>query len=708
LDIQFQGLQPVLSFWIVFIIALISIGAAWWSYDRVPATLSLYKYLLIALRSTVFFILLMLLLNPSFRGETVETVKSKFIYLLDNSASTAVEKGDYNGIADYQSLLGDLNLADTTDISKKTYLFDSDVRSSVHDSLNFTGSETNLHQTLQLIEEQDEDIRGAVLVTDGIFTKGRDPAYMASSLNVPIFTIGIGDTARVKDLIVENVVTNSTGYTNTLHPVQVTVLNNGFSGEQLNISLISDGEKLSGKTVETRGESSSHTVNFEIPLENEGLQQFSIQLEPLPGEWTDKNNIQNFAVDVLDNKTKTLDIAFEIHPDVKAVRNLLATDKNYKMNRITWTGSDRFYGGIIPSSADSVDLLILHGYPQPGIPTRTKQKVNSLAEDVPVLFFNTPSTTMDRADSDISNVLPIEISQRQDFFRVSLVKNKQSQEHPVMELPDINFSKLPLVHAPLRNVSVKPSASTLFTASYRGNNSESPLVIVNEIGNRRSGLINFNGFYGWLQSTDQEVREFATAMLLNVISWVGTPADNQRLEIIMGEKVFQEGQPAKINAYLTNESGQKENDAVIDIQLESEQMDEQFYTMENTGNGQYSLSIPNLPAGLYHFTATAEKGDRTIDTKTGEFSVSNTNNELVNTIRNDALLQQIAGSTGGTFLTYQKADSLNTIFENKNLLEKEYRSNEILYYPYQQPIWFIILIGLLTIEWIIRKYLALP
>ena len=110
-------------------------------------------------------------------------------------------------------------------------------------------------------------------------------------------------------------------------------------------------------------------------------------------------------------------------------------------------------------------------------------------------------------------------------------------------------------------------------------------------------------------------------------------------------------------------------------------------------------------AGL--FDAVARKGSTQTDQQSGSVEVSETNLEYVDTRRNDDLLSWIAVQTGGTFITHSETARLPQILRDLDIMEAvttDYTTDTPLY---QSPIWFIILLILLTAEWIIRKSSAL-
>ena len=710
MDFSFVGFEPILPGWLLIVTGLISIGVGWWSYAKFSSFSNYYRVALIFLRSTVFFVLFVLLLNPLFETEKTLLQKPEIIYLLDNSRSTVISKGNYNGLDSYQNVLNSMNLADTDDlgINSQVYAFDVETAPSTLDSLTFSGSSTNLYRAIEVIKDKGQDIKAAVMVSDGIFTRGRNPSFFASNQQVPIFTIGLGDTSTVRDIIIKDIVTNSTGYTNTRHPVEVSVLNQGFPDTPLSVSILSDGETIARKQLTTNANTSTHTVNFELNLQNEGLRQYEIQVSSMPEEWSTENNSRLFNIDVIDNKIHILHLSFEIHPDVKAIRNVLRTDKSLQVRSRDYLSGNRFLGGKLPQEPDSLDLVILHGYNEGQIPASVEQKVEDLVANTATLFIQTPQSQFARSRETIQQRLPAMVQGSGSFNPVSMVQAIKKQQHPILELPEITYNRLPLVFGPVRSTQTKPGSVTLYTASFRGINTNAPLLSVMERGNSRSAYLLFYNLFKWQQSSDSDVRGYFKNLILNTVGWTSTRPDDQRLKVIPADNSITSDGSITLNAFLKNESNELEDEGTIDISLRSENMDPRFYTMENKGRGRYTLTLENLPKNLYTFEAEAQKNGRTIDVKTGEFSINETNDELIDTRRNDQLLSQIAKSTGGHYLPFTEADSLYSLMNQQNLLEKSELTISNSIYPFQNPFWFILVIILLTSEWAIRKYLALP
>lgn len=707
MDFIFQGLQSNLPIWLYLLLLPVTIALSWWSYKDFKSISSLIRYGLIIVRSLVFLILLILLINPFYKAERTFFQKPEIMVLWDNSESTSIQKGSYNGKESYQKVIEDLQLKDTSAVSYRTFAMGATVEPAGLDSIGLNSSQTNIYNGIEAIRNQEDDISGAILITDGIFNQGRNPVYEAGNVEVPVMTVALGDTVEQKDLIIEDIIVNETGYVNTLQPVEAKISTIGFAGQSFQVQVRKGSEVLQQQTINPIKNRSSHTLNFELSLEEEGLQQFEVVIPAAEGEWTTTNNSQSLAIDVINEKQRILSLAFEIHPDIKAIRSLMLQDKNSLLIARTWIGNNRFIEGSLDISADSLELLILHGYPRSGLPNEIKSKIKSLIENLPVLAFTTPRADFNKLQQITDKPFPVTYSATRNFQKVNLLPNVESTVHPIMELPDVSFDILPPLVSSLQKGNSSPGAEILFVSSFQGIDTKQPLVAIQEIGNNRFTQINGHGWYRYALNSNQKIQDYWQQLLNNIISWTATKPDNRKLKIQPAQKVFTGTEPIVLNAFLTNESGQKVSDGVIDIELSGEEIDTRFYSMANQGNGQYELLINALPRGIYRFNATAKKGERIIDRQNGDLSVSGTNTEYINTRRDDDLLKQISSQTGGSYFSFSNLAAFNDSLREKGMLNKEEKLNTTLFYPYRHSLWFILIISLLTTEWIARKYLGL-
>lgn len=707
MDFIFQGFQSSLPIWVYVLVFVGTALLAWWSYRSIGGIRKSYRYILTGIRAAVFFILLLLLLNPFVKTETAYYQRPEILVMLDNSASTAIQKSDYQGAESYRRVLEQLDFGDSSDVNFTFFEIGNQTSPADPGKLDFKSDQTNLSSALQTLKGKQSEAKAAVLISDGIYTKGENPVFETKDLKLPVFTVGLGDTTYQKDVLVSSVSTNSTGYVNSSQPVTVTIQSSGFKGRSLPVELRKGDRVIARQTVTPQIENGSQEITFELPLETKGLQQFQIRIPKLTDEWTQSNNLQRFSVDVKDARQHILSLAFEVYPDVKMIRSLLLGDKNTELSTRTWLRGNRFVEGDFNFDPDSIDLAIIHGYPRSGLAGPLQQKVKRLAENVPLIVVDTPLFAPQSFERQIAS-LPVSVVGPWQPVSVSIHPEVKPTEHPIMELPATTYDRLPMVSAPIENLDNAPGATKLFSSSYRGNDTQKPILVTQELGNRRKTLVTGFGWYKFNQDSRESVRNFVQQLWMNIISWTATDPENQLLEVSPTQTSFTGSEPVVVNAYLHNERGQLESDASIDISVSSDSMETRFYTMENKGSGQYQLDLGTMPEGLYSFEASAQKGDRTIDEQTGEFAVARSNAEFLDVNRNEQLLRQVSQRTGGSYVPFDSVDGFWNRLRDRGLLDQQEKVQTSFFYPYRHLAWFVIVLLLLCAEWGLRKYLSLP
>lgn len=699
---EFQGFQSAISPYLFALIAAILVFLAFVSY-RKQSTLSLQlKILLSCLRATTFIVALLLLMNPFFFSSRTVEQKPRFIVLLDNSESTTISKGEYNGVQSYTDLLEDLALGEREDVDVDYFSFGSGSRQiQSEDSLDFSDPESNYIEAIAQILESESDYSASVLISDGIITFGRNPVISATELEIPIFTIGLGDTSKVRDIAINNIISNATGYTDTRHVVDVEISQNGFSNSESEIVIFNSiGESVASASIQFNTDEQVEIRRFEIPLDEDGLQPYRVEIQPLDDEWTNQNNSRTFSIDVLDSKTRILHINSEIHPDVKFVRSLLSTDPSIELNTLTWLGGNGFVEQEIPDF-ENLDLIILHGE----ITQIPLIELRDLIEQVPTVYLELPGTRRSFSNQSSYSLLRNIGSQ---VFELNLYPSSESDDHPILEFEEVNYSDLVPVLSSLRTEVIAPDATQLFGITFQGIETPNPLVAFSERGQIRRIHVSAWGWYRMYQSNNEWERDFISELFTNIVSWASNNPDNRRLKIEPAKSSFGSSEQVIINASLVNESGIPESDGAIEIHIFSENNEERVFNLSNLGGGNYTLSLESLNTGLFSFTATARKGSRIIDEQQGEFIVENSNAELVDIQRNDRLLTALANETDGDYYSFDAIDSFWADLVEKELLNSSTVSVDSYLFPIRSAHWFGLIILLLGAEWILRKYYSLP
>lgn len=692
---EFQGLQNSLPGVITVIITLLICILSWYSYKRYSSISFTWKVLLSSLRGLSLCVLLFLFLNPFFKTSKEVVIKPKIAVLLDDSESTTISKGAYEGTTTYNSTLAQLRNT-PKDVELNYFKFGSSIQNLDPDNFSPAQPATNIFNAIETITTSDESYASAVLISDGIITEGKNPVILSGSSTFPIHVVAIGDTSRVKDISIQNISTNATGFTNTNHSIEVDISQYGFDNQNINLKLSSGETVINSKELNISKDREIESVQFEIELNSPGLKQYIIEIEPIAGEWTTENNLSSFSVEVLDSKKRILHLASAIHPDVKALRSILVEDQNIELSTFTYLNQSKSIKNII--TTDEYDLIIFHGQP----PSSVVSDFEITNSGYSSLYISLPNQSL--TSPDWFNIISVD---SRETYESHFMLNDKNLDHPILELPDINLNSLAPVQSSINASNDFPDAITLYTTSYQNIATDSPLISILEQGNSRR--THFNGFdwYRLYLSPNNDERAFIQELISNLVDWTSSDPDNRLLKVKPTKNEFNSSESPIINAGLINENGEIETAGTIEITLSGSNYDANF-NMENLNNGNYRLQAPNLPDGKYTFNAIARKGTREIDTQSGEFLVSESNIELANTIRNQDLLKSIASNSGGLFFEFS---SITQFWNNQSISNELVSKTEIqesYIFPVRSVYWFVLVLLLLGTEWLLRKKFALP
>ena len=159
------------------------------------------KWALFAIRLSVLAALCFLLLEPLLKSTISEIEPSTIVLVHDASSSQWIGKDSIprkealNSWAhEGEKLFSDLDYnVEVLDFSKQL---------TPRDRWECNGSRTDLSSALEGIKNKytHRNVRGVVITTDGLSNSGRDPEFGTSTLDVPHFFIGTGDTTTIKDI----------------------------------------------------------------------------------------------------------------------------------------------------------------------------------------------------------------------------------------------------------------------------------------------------------------------------------------------------------------------------------------------------------------------------------------------------------------------------------------------------------------------------
>lgn len=672
--------------------------------------------MLTALRGVGLMIVLFLFLRPILQIVFRENEKPVIAVLLDNSASMKIsdsygERGD-----SLKYILKNIDrIADEDSINIIPYFFGLDFQPVQNDTLNFHTDGTNLTLALDAVLDtlSGQNLQAVILASDGIYNQGSNPVLFSQNISIPIYTIMIGDSTMPKDIILKRIQTNQITYVNKKLPVEVIFWQNGFDGEKAVVTMMQGKNIIARKTISF--EKSGFEQKVELPFlpQKVGDFNYTIQIQSLPDEVTEKNNSHNIRIRTLKNKLKILVLSGSPNFDRHFLSYFDDQLDDYQFIFLTERSSGNYYETAFNKvSLDSIDLIMLHGFPTS---SSNQSQINKIFQEVKrqklPLFWMLSKTTQIKELNSFNELLPFNPDSRINPFKNVLVRlTAGGGLHPVMNLEETEmannliWTELPPLEV-YGGIKLKQGSQVLLQSGEikSGRNlqtKELPVLYAyrqNGIKHLVFAASDF-GFWHFQLQEDISRDQLMLKFMERSIRWLVNREDINQIQIKPVQPTFNLGEAVTFSGQIYDEFYQPIQDAQVIIEIKNgEKVIREEMNMK--GGGFYQHTFGGLPEGEFDYTITAQTNRDKIGERKGKFTVEQFFLEFQQTAGNTELMRQLANRTSGKF--YHPAEFIQkfpqTMFESRT----QYSTAEHFLWDYIY--WLFLLIFLFGIEWFLRK-----
>jgi hypothetical protein len=703
------------SIWWYLLVAAAAVVLAFGVYRyTLPPVSRTRRSLLWALRGVALLLLILLLFEPVL-NYIRRSLKPPIIALLvDRSASMNVTDGTRSRADDLRMLVASSPLRSLGGRSTLRAFAFADTTTEVKlDSLKtmpLTGVGTDLSGNWERAEKvlATENLAAIVLLSDGAYNLGENPARAAAASPVPIYAIGLGDTTEHTDAVISEMLTNDVTYSGSKVPLDVHVRAHGLSGKTGVVHLYGGGAtEITRQNIQFAGDDAELSVSLSFQAGEPGDMRVTAALDSVPGESRVDNNRRSVIVKVLERKSRVLLFAGAPSPDLTVLRQTLQADTTIEVRSFVEIGGGRLAQGIAYPAAEDIgnaNLIVLVDAPTGNTPQSLLDQISSVVSDrrIPFLFLAGPHVVGPRL-SALSSVLPVHSSKQS--LTEEVVTCRAAASHAALSgrspLP-AEWSDLPPVFGGAGNFTADPSAQVVVKISREalGVNEDEPGLVLWETGQRRGAAFLCWGTSRWkLQlAGTQAASAFYDELTTRIRAWLIAPAEEQRVKIRATKKLYTGGERVHFVAQVYGADLSPRDDASIELKAVSGTRSEAV-PMLGRGNGRYEGDLSPWAEGDYHFSGAAVAGKDTLGSDRGMFTVEAFNVELIDTRARFDVLRQVTEASKGAFVPVSKADSLlsSLKFAPKSVSTHE----EVSLWNRASMIWLIIL--LLAAEWIIRK-----
>jgi len=654
-------------------------GLSYFQYFYKAKNHSKVSVFLAFLRFLVIFGLLVLLINPVVTKNSLQVTKTPLAIAVDNSGSITALKSDKKVAELYQRLISDPALQDKFEI--QSYQFDTDFKPS--DKFDFKGKQTNLDEVAKNLKSINKNlIFPTVIITDGNQTTGNDYVYRFDPVN-KVYPLVVGDTTTFFDLKINQLNVNKYAFHKNKFPVEVFLQYAGTKAINADFTISQGNSVVAREKVSFSPSKKTASLNVLLPADKVGLQIFRANISSNVKEKNSYNNIKNFAVEVIDQKSTIAIISTINHPDIGALKRSIETNAQRKVILAKPNEIDKL---------NDVSVLVLY---QPNGAFKPIFDNNKLAGTNSFIITGN-STDFNFLNQKQNNLVFKMSGQREDYL-----SEFQSQFN-LFAIENIGFENFPPLQNLFGSVTTSGNVSVLLSSKIRNVSTNAPLLAFAENQGKRTAFLLGENSWKWrLQShIDNQSFEKYDVFVDKIIQYLATSASKKSL-VVTHESFYNSGEAIVINAQYFNKNYEFDEKARLTITVTNAKTKQSKNYDLLKGNNSFSVNLDGLAAGKYNFTVK-ELNSNTSYVSHFEILDFDIEKQFVNP--DVQKLKQLALQTNGkAFFENQADDLIQTLLENKEY--KSIEKNISTKTPLIDWVWLLVLIAaLLTTEWFVRKY----
>ena len=640
---------------------------------------------LISYRIIIFFILGILLLNPviNFSGEKEK--KLDWAIFIDNSASIKYHQTpSINAVQlGIESLVNKLV---EKDISYHLYQFADNIQKVNSPQLIGNGVTTNIGIIPETIKQLGNQIAGAVIISDGLITEGKDPIKDFQEFDFPIHTIGIGEGSELVDVTIESIDAPTVVLKSDWVDVNITIQSVGNIGDRLSVSLYNNRELQGSKHIRLMGMESKKEVNFRFRPKEIGKQQYEVRISSVEDEIDIQNNRQKFSLLVLKDRYKVALLTGSPNKNTSVLKRKLKNNPRVELDHFIRITETRFQPAIKTFWESPYELIIFDNYPiKPLSSNFVRILGKKLLSNQSALFLILGPNQTIVSFNGITSILGV-------VTEDSTIESNRFYWEFVDEQIDAGGNFPPLKQNIL--ITGKQVSSDTLAVTEQG----WPLWLRNQNGTIRT-MIWTSPELNTLYFHDQKLsQEGSFSVIWNQsISWLLKSGGEHENFFRLNKNRYQQGEMVQVTGTQPFEKTQdKTENIIINVTHGSTDIitrDILYNIEEQRWLGEFRAPGP----GEYNYSI--QLGSNQDPIQTGTFQILESQIELNQVYLNKKLLATISNSTNGQFFVWDSRDSLFSEINPK--VRREFKA-EIIKFN-ESRVLLIIMILLLCVEWFIRR-----
>ncbi|MGE3955669.1 MAG: CARDB domain-containing protein [Vicinamibacterales bacterium] len=713
-------------------------GSAFLSYRRplVPLT-PVQRAVLIGLRALSLVAVLLfacrpvILLPPANAGDVVVPV------LVDTSRSMAI--ADLDGRTRLEAARTALTSTVLPRLARtgKVEVFGvgEGLAETPIDALAADGRRTDLAAAVSAVRERYRGRRvgGVLLLSDGgDTTQAAERAVVRAG--APVFAVGVGSVEGLPDREVIGITAGDPRLDQALVDLHVVTDTHGLGREPYVLRLLANGQLVDTRRVTPVADGSPTDETFAVTPDPLNATVYTAEVVVDARERIAENNVRSVLLSPAARKRRLLVLGGSPGYEHSFLVRALTQDPSVEVDSIVRkgkddSGRDTFLiqagggrgAGLVsgfPTTRESLfayDAVVI-GNLEGDFFGRAQMEL--LADFVSVrgggLLLLGSRTFLQRglAGSVLEEALPVELNDRRggaparavdgDPIAQNAVRvTDEGARHPIMRIaatPEESrerWAALPPLASSAPVGGPRPGA-TVLAITQSANGAPVPLVAIQRYGRGRSMVFSGEASWRWrmLRPSDDRSYEF---FWRQAARWLAGDAPEPVTLTLPDSPV--PGEPVPVQLESRNAGFDLVADAAVEATLTAPGGEQQPLTLRPAGTGRHAATLsPEVP-GLYRIHAESRLGATLLGVADRWFYVGGTDPEYADPRLNQGYLRRLARQTAGQYASLDEVDRLLDALTSAapQTLEPERRD------LWHQPWAFLLVMGLLAAEWILRR-----
>lgn len=715
---------------------------AWFTYARLAIALNTrQRALLTALRALTLILLVAFLLRPVIFVQAEGISASLVPILVDVSRSMRIgDAGGANGsqetprIERAAGVVRALQQQLGPSFQTELVTFGESVAKADVNQLSAAARRSDLSGALAALVERYRGRRlaGIVVVSDGGDTAGQE-AGSARRLNVPVFTVGVGNAQPARDREVINVTAGEPLFSDSSIDLSVAAVSHGYGTEPIEIRVTENGRPVDVRRVTPASAGAPIHEVFTVSPSPQTSTVYGVEIPVESGELAAENNVRRVLVPPQGRKRRLLLVEGAPGFEHTFLKRALQRDTGLEVDSVIRKGqNEEGRDTFIVQAGSSRSAALANGYPAKRAELFVYDGIvfGNIAGD----FFTRDQLAMtadfvsqrggglavlggrsfDRAGlvgTPLEEVLPVDFTDRRSVSRGTVASapapnaialTNDGALHPAMRLAVSvdesrkKWAQLPPMASASALGSPRPGAQVLAVTSTGGE--VRPAIVTQRYGQGRSMVFAGEASWRWrmlLPSTNNTFELAWRQMTRWIASGAADPVE------IPPTSVTLPGTTETLSVLVRNGEYRPIGDAEVLLRVTEPGGQERSVSaaLSDPQAGRYSAGVRFDQPGVYAIAADVKRGSQTLARVSRPILVGGADLEMTEPRLNEAVLRRIAETSGGRYVPAAQAAEVPSLIRAADTERPPMEMRDV----WDNGWALAMIIALLGAEWVLRR-----